>query len=241
MDSLDVKHRRHLPQAIRVLAVSLGLMLSFGWVFSAGPAGSASHQSAALTVHDPDPLRQYLPREDIFMPVPGGISAVSIEGDRSDSIEAQMHHQHGGLVVGYCLRASCTRVTHLAILQVCNSRIGGLEGANALILGVIRLPYGNHPGFLMSLQGRNYAENFALYGPYRQDISNWAQKEGTSLSTVWAEGLGPVAPLQFVGLDVKPQQGRDTISLQVAYARFPQTSLKLPRLEVRHYCKRPIS
>lgn len=218
---------------LATLAAFLGLLPPPAW-----SAGSETQLSRAI---DLDPLRRFLPRSDIFMPVPGGISAVSSDDDDGDSLEARMHHLHGGLVVGYCLRASCARVTHLAILQVCNSRIGGIDGSDRLILGVIKLPFGDAPGHLMSLQGRNYTENFVLYGPYTQDLVGWAVSGGTSLSTVLAEGMGPVAPLQYLGLSVKPQQSRETIALQLAVVRYQQSDLRLPRLEVRHFCENPMS
>lgn len=218
-------------------AVLSATALGFG-PLSAEGAGSETQLSRAV---DLDPLRRFLPRSDIFMPVPGGIAAVSSDSDDSDSIEERLHNQHGGLVVGYCLRASCARVTHLAILQVCNSRIGGIDGSDRLILGVVKLPFGDAPGHLMSLQGRNYPENFVLYGPYRQDLIGWAVSDGASLSTILAEGMGPVAPLQYLGLSVKPQQSRETIALQLAVVRYRQSELQFPRLEVRHFCEKPMS
>jgi len=234
------------PNRARSL-VAIGLLCGALLATSIGkgtiPAWGATDDDNASPEVDLDPLRRFLPRSDIFMPVPGGIAAVS--GDpaqgESGSVAERAQRLHGGLVVGYCLRASCSRVTHLAILQVCNSRIGGLDGSDRLILGVVKLPFGDVPGRLMSLQGRNYVENFSLYGPYTQDLVDETGADNSALHNIWAEGMGPVAPLQYLGLSVKAQQSRETIALQMTVVPFQRSDLRLPRLEVRHFCEKPMS
>ena len=102
-------------------------------------------------------------------------------------------------MVGYCLRSSCSWVTHLAVLQVCSNRVGGLKDADELILGVIKLPYGDMPGYLISLQGRNYIENFLRDGPYTQPLDDSYRPDDSSLYALWASGAGPVAPPTMEG------------------------------------------
>ena len=78
------------------------------------PARAASADDAASGEIDLDPLRRFLPRDDLFMPVPGGMVAVTEDGNMKGSIEERAQQRHGGFVVGYCLRSSCTRVTQRA-------------------------------------------------------------------------------------------------------------------------------
>ena len=190
---------------------------------------------------DLDPLRRFLPRSDIFMQVPGAMLAVKEEGSTEDSIEERSKNRHGGLVVGYCLKASCSHVTHLVVLQVCESRVGGLTGRNELVLGVVKLPYGDTPGRLLSLQGRNYAENFHVYGPVSQALGREYEGTDSSLYSLWADGVGPVAPLEYLGLEVKPKQSQKTIALQFSIVQDQRSDWHFPRLEVRHLCERPMS
>jgi len=72
---------------------------------------------------DLDPLRQFIPRPDIYMPIPGGVSALTEAPANAETIEEQAAQMHGGLIVGYCLKASCRYVTHLVVLQVCHNQI----------------------------------------------------------------------------------------------------------------------
>src|SRR5262245_12569453 len=97
----------------------------------AAAAGAEEGVPAAL---DQDPLRHLLPREDLFMQVPGGVLAVTGGADPTLPVEARSADRHGGLVVGYCLRSSCTRITHLAVLQVCGNRVGGPGRTSNLFL-----------------------------------------------------------------------------------------------------------
>ena len=232
--------REGRARSLVITALLCGTLLAAATGIGATPAWGASNENASRNA-DRDPLRKFLPRSDIYMPVPGGIAAVTGEATPAGSVERITQDLHGGLVVGYCLRASCSRVTHLAILQVCNSRIGGLDGSDELILGVIKLPFGDIPGHLMSLQGRNYAENFSLYGPYTQDLIDKTASRKSALQDIWAEGMGPVAPLQYLGLSVKAHQSRETIALQMAVVRFQRSQVRMPRLEVRHLCEKPMS
>src|SRR5690606_39441921 len=67
---------------------------------------------------DPDPLRRLLPSPELYMPVPGG--QLGLTGRTGPgSIEELKAKSDGGMVVGYCLRSSCNRITHLVVLQVC--------------------------------------------------------------------------------------------------------------------------
>ena len=99
---------------LSVLALLCGALVAPPIGKSAPPARAATNDNAVTGPLDRDPLRRFLPRSDIFMPVPGGVAAVSAEGALgkpalAQSIEERMHNLHGGLVVGYCLRASCSR------------------------------------------------------------------------------------------------------------------------------------
>ncbi len=223
----------------RSLAPLLTAPLVLLLVNLAPPARAASDGVVPGDAHH-DPLRQFLPRGDIFMQVPGGVVALSGERDPGVPVEAQERGLHGGIVVGYCLRASCSRVTHLAVLQVCNNRIGGLDDSQALILGVIKLPVGEVPGWLLSLQGRNFAENFSDHGPVRQAVPRGLVSDGAAVHRVLAHGMGPVAPLEYQGLAIESRQSSETIALQLTDGRLG-AGPPLTRLEVRHFCERPMS
>ncbi len=188
-----------------------------------------------------DPLRPYLPRADLFMPVPGGVLAAEDESLVGLSVEERAANLHGGLVVGYCLKASCSRVTHIAVLQICNNQLGGKDRSDELVLGVMKLPVGTSPGYLLALQGRNYAENFADFGPFTQDLSDDVSLDGSAVQNIVAEGKGPVAPLNFNGLALREDQGPETRTLQYSILRFAGSDLLIPHLEVRHLCKQPVS
>lgn len=205
------------------------------------PGWAASDDVRASGEMNTDPLRQFLPRRDLFMPLPGGVAATTSDAEAGASVEETLRQNHGGLVVGYCLKSSCSRVTHLAVLQVCGSRIGGPKGRDELVLGFVKLPLGHMPGYLMSLQGRNYADNFSANGPVRQELVEQDTEGVDSLFSLWADGMGPVAPLEYLGLAISPRQGRDTLSLQLTMMRDPRTGHPFPRLEVRHLCKRSMS
>lgn len=193
---------------------------------------------------DRDPLRRELPRADLFMPMTGGVYAISgepAEVEEAFDFEAERQRRDGGIIVGYCLKSSCTRVTHLAVLQVCGSRIGGSVGADSLVLGIVRLPYGRTPGYVKSLQGRDYAQNFAANGPYEQILAaNDTDKVG-SLYSMTAVGAGPVAPLEFQGLEIAPRQPRETLALQLVRTRDLELGLQNARFEVRHLCRKHLS
>ncbi len=187
-----------------------------------------------------DPLRPYLPRADLFMPVPGGVVAAEDESLVGLSVEERAANLHGGLVVGYCLKSSCSRVTHIAILQICNNRLGGLDGSDTLVLGVMKLPVGTSPGYLLALQGRNYAENFADFGPYSLDLVEDVSLDGSAVQNIVAEGKGPVAPLGYDGRGLDEEQGPETRTLEYSVLRFEGKKLLIPHIEVRHLCKQPI-
>ena len=190
---------------------------------------------------DLDPLRRYLPRGDIYMQVPGALLAVEETAAEAETVEERAYGRHGGLVVGYCLRSSCTWVTHLVVLQVCSNRVGGPKDAEELVLGVIKLPYGDMPGQLVTLQGRNYIENVQRNGPYTQALDGTFRPDDSSLYALWANGAGPVAPMAYLGLAIDRKQSTHTLALQMGIARNQRTGWRVPRLEVRHLCERPMS
>jgi hypothetical protein len=220
-------------------------ILCFGAVaLLTGPVFAQNTRTAGVTAGDidRDPLRKYLPRDDIFMQVPGGVLAVEHRVGREGTYEEQKEGRNGGLVVGYCLRSSCSHVTHLAVLQVCNNRIGGSDGTHQLILGVVRLPYGDTPGFLMTLQGRDYVSNFFEHGPIVQALAPTpTEEEVESLYALTAQGMGPVAALEFEGLSIKKRQKLDTVALQMHMIRNRLTGAEFPHFEIRHYCRRHVS
>lgn len=190
---------------------------------------------------DLDPLRKFLPREDIFMPVPGGVLAVESDAKPEDSVEQRRENRNGGIIVGYCLRASCSHVTHLAVLQVCGNQLGGPDGINRLILGIIRLPYGETPGYLMSLRGRDYAANFSSYGPFVQPLTDTGGTGVFSLYSLSAKAMGPVAALEFQGLQVKDDQRPETVALQMEVVRVGISGPPFARFAIRHYCRQQLS
>jgi hypothetical protein len=190
---------------------------------------------------DLDPLRRYIPRADIFMPVPGGVSALTRPPANGGTIEEQAAQMHGGLIIGYCLKASCRYVTHLVVIQVCNNQIGGPDGSDYLTLAVVRLPYGNKPGFLKSLQGRDYAYNFQAYGPYEQSLPlDSASNKVEALYAMDADGVGPIAPLDYLGKVPKDQQGPETLALHATMFKNAN-GVALPHFQVRHLCQQPVS
>jgi hypothetical protein len=190
---------------------------------------------------DPDPLRAFLPRDDLFMQVPGGVLAVEDSAAPDAAIEERAQARNGGLIVGFCLRSSCTRVTHLAVLQVCGNRTGGPGGGNQLILGLVRLPYGETPGYLKALWGRDYAVNFSQYGPYEETLFDRGLQQSNSLFALSAIGMGPVAPLEFLGLSIKRDQGGATVAVRMRMVRDRVSGVARPRFEVRHLCRRHVS
>ena len=180
---------------------------------------------------DYDPLRKFMPNDKLFMPVPAGRMAVRVEGSSEDSIEDQMANRNGGILIGYCLKTSCSWVSHIAVEQICANHIGGAAKQQRLILGIIKMPYGRHPGYIKSLRGRNYAENFQLYGPFEQLLDD----ESDANLKVVAIGKGPVAPLEYEGNQPKEIQARETLTFQFdrhSGRRF---------FEIRHLCRSPLS
>jgi hypothetical protein len=222
-----------------VLFLLLWSALTFGTL---ALIGTAQSQEAANAL-DLDPLRRYVPRADIFMPVPGGVSALTRPADYENAtIDEQSAQMHGGLIVGYCLKASCRNITHLVVLQVCNNQIGGPDGTDYLTLAVIRLPFGKKPGFLKSLQGRDYAYNFRDYGPYEQvlPIPDNTMNGADALYALSADGIGPIAPLQYSGDRPLPEQDRETLALHATMFQNDD-GVPYPHFEVRHLCQQPVS
>lgn len=217
----------------------LHLSSLFIFVDTDGALGESAVQSSYEAI-DRDPLRAYLPRSDIYMPVPGGIAAVTDGAAPDSTIEEQATQRHGGLIVGYCLRASCRRVTHFAVLQVCSNRIGGIDDSDQLVLAVVRLPYGDTPGFLKSLQGRDYARNFVDYGPFNQNLPSDDTAEVEALYALSATGMGPVAPLDYLEQSPKRSQDRETLALHMTML-VNANGRPFPRFEVRHLCQQPVS
>jgi hypothetical protein len=209
---------------------------------SIGPSGTAAGQDAVDAL-DLDPLRRYIPRADIFMPVPGGVSALTLPRDMTNAtIEEQSTQMHGGLIIGYCLKASCRNITHLVVLQVCSNQIGGPDGSDYLTLAVVRLPFGKKPGFLKSLQGRDYAYNFRDYGPYEEvlPIRDNMVNGADALYALSADGTGPIAPLEYAGDRPSPKQGHETLALHATMFQNPD-GVPYPHFEVRHLCQQPVS
>lgn len=192
-------------------------------------------------VENLDPLRSFIPRDDIFMPVPGGVSALTSPSAEADTIEEKAAKMHGGMIIGYCLKSSCRYITHLVVLQVCYNQIGGPDGTDYLTLAVVRLPYGNKPGFLKSLQGRDYAYNFEAYGPFEQNLPiDSASNKVEALYAMAADGAGPIAPLEYLGQAPKTEQSPDTLALHATMFRN-NDGVPYPRFEVRHLCQQPVS
>lgn len=190
-----------------------------------------------------DPLRRDIPRADLYMAVPGGVYAVTGKGaDVSDgTIEEQAAQRHGGLIVGYCLKASCRYITHLVVIQICSSQIGGPDGTDYLTLGVVRLPYGKKAGFLKSLQGRDYAYNFETFGPFEQQLPlAYTSDSVDALYALSADGLGPIAPLDYLGQTPNPKQDPETRALQATMYRNAD-GVPYPYFQVRHFCQQPVS
>ena len=214
--------------------VTLALVLLSG-VFPRSPAAGGEPL-------DLDPLRRFLPRLDVYMQVPGGIAALTDDAEDRSTIEKIAANRHGGLIVGYCLRASCRYVTHLAVFQVCSNRIGGPGDSNRLVLAVIRLPYGDTPGFIKSLQGRNYAFNFTEYGMSDQPLTVGSSDRVEALYALLADGAGPVAEVDYdVNQTPAPRQSSNTLALHMTMTRNPTSGRLFPHLEVRHFCEQPVS
>ncbi|MGI9509285.1 MAG: hypothetical protein ACR2QJ_08050 [Geminicoccaceae bacterium] len=218
---------RPLLALFLALAATLGLSSS---LVADGEAGG-----------DLDPLRRFIPRADLFMPVPGGVSALTAPPDGAETIEEQSSKMHGGLIVGYCLKASCRYITHLVVLQVCHNQIGGPDGSDYLTLAVVRLPYGNTPGHLKSLQGRDYAYNFQNYGPFEKSLPiDSASNKVEALYAMAADGAGPIAPLDYLGQAPKSEQSPDTLALHTTLYKNPD-GVPYPHFQIRHLCQQPIS
>jgi hypothetical protein len=190
---------------------------------------------------DPDPLRRFLPPADLFMPVPGGLSGVGDPSAEPGTIEEQKSRRDGGLLVGYCFKFGCSHVTHLAVLQVCDNYIGGKNGKNELVLGVVKLPYQNMPGYLKALQGRDYALNYFRNGPVEEVLTESFIQDGSSNYMALVEGRGPVQPLEYYGLMRKKTQSPNTISLRVEIMENKISGIRFPRFEIRHLCDREFS
>ncbi|MGH1480609.1 MAG: hypothetical protein ACRBM6_18075 [Geminicoccales bacterium] len=206
----------------------------------AGTAGPLEAQSNGAPL-DQDPLRHYLPDDNTFMPVPGGVSALTTPSAEADTIEEKAAQLHGGLIVGYCLRASCRYVTHLVVIQVCFNQISGPDGSDKLVLAVIRLPYGKTPGHMKSLQGRDYAYNFEAYGPFEQVMPLGSLSDKVeALYALAADGVGPIAPLDYQGSDLKNPQSDDTLALHMTMYKN-DAGAPYPYFQVRHLCQQPVS
>ncbi len=218
----------------------------FGWFFGALTCTafllSANLLSAASNVSiDQDPLRHYLPDAQLFMPVPGGVSALTTPDASAETIEDRAAQLHGGLIVGYCLRASCRYVTHLVVIQVCFNQISGPEGTDRLVLAIVRLPYGNKPGHLKSLQGRDYAYNFETYGPFEQMMPlGTVSDKVEALYALAADGVGPIAPLDYQGQQPTQPQSHETLALHMTMYKN-ETGTPYPYFQVRHLCQQPVS
>ncbi len=205
---------------------------------------TAPNQASSERNHDSidqDPLRHYLPDSHLYMPVPGGVSALTRASADASTIEEQAAQRHGGLIVGYCLRASCRHVTHLVVIQVCSNRISGPNGTDKLVLAIVRLPFGKKPGHLKSLQGRDYAHNFEIYGPHEQVMPIGAIGDKIdALYALAADGVGPIAPLDYLGQSLKQPQSNETLAVHMTMYQN-DTGTPYPYFQVRHLCQQPIS
>jgi hypothetical protein len=205
-----------------------------------GASDRPSAQSADGPL-DLDPLRHYVPDDHIYMPVPGGVYALTDIPPGFETIEDQRSQRNGGLIIGYCLRSSCRYISHLVVVQVCSAQIDGPDGTDSLVLAVVRLPYGKKPGFLKSLQGRDYAYNFHHFGPHEQvlPLGNVDSKV-EALYALAADGVGPIKPLDFQGQQPKQPQSSETVALHLTM--FPNDQgYPAPYFQVRHLCQQPIT
>jgi hypothetical protein len=223
----------------------IGLLLALWTAISQG-SGDAFGDVVTPSSHIPangsldlDPLRRYVPGADLYMAVPGGVYAVT-DTSKLETLEEQEAQRHGGIIVGYCLKSSCRRVTHLVVIQICNSKIGGPDGTDYLTLGVVRLPYGKTPGFLKSLQGRDYAYNFEAYGPFEQNLPIDSTGQVEAVYGLNADGAGPIEPLEYLGQHPKQPQGRETLALDMTMFRN-EAGISYPAFQVRHLCEQPVS
>ncbi|SMF12208.1 hypothetical protein SAMN06265365_105228 [Tistlia consotensis] len=217
-----------------VFALLLGVLLTAVSAVPATRAGSASI--------DRDPLRRLIPSPELYMPVPGGQLGIGSRVHKGETIEQIKAQADGGIVVGYCLRAACSHITHLVVMQVCGNAVGGPGGADRLVLGVVRLPYGRTDGYIKTLQGRDYAENFATYGPAEQILPAAGDNTGSGLLALQTVGMGPVQPLVFEGMRVASPQSRDTLALQMVAPRGgAKYGLQNARIEIRHLCQKHLS
>ncbi len=190
---------------------------------------------------DLDPLRKFLPRADLFMPTPGGMMMVRIEAGEDATFEEKQERRNGGLVYGYCLRARSSYVTHIAVAQICNNQVGGKNGLNQLILGIIKIPFGRSKGYLLGLEGRNYAINYQDFGPWEQVLVRNDTMEGSALYKISPVSMGPVFPLEFEGMTPKAEQDVNTRTFQMVMRQPTDGSPPHPTFEVRHLCEQPIS
>jgi len=223
------------------LAVILLLTLLLGSHAAKTQSSNSITSEQALSGVDQDPLRHYLPDSKLYMPVPGGVSALTTPSAEAETIEDRAAQLHGGLIVGYCLRASCSYVTHLVVIQVCNNQISGPDGADKLVLGIVRLPHGKKAGHLTSLQGQDYAYNFQAFGPYKQPMPIGTLSDKVeALYALAADGMGPIAPLDYLGQQPKQPQSSETLALHMSMYQN-DTGTPYPYFQVRHVCQQPIS
>ncbi len=228
----------------RVVLPALLLSISLILLCLATSLCTARAQPSSKTSHvtlDSDPLRLFLPPSNLYMKVPGAHWVVEDAQDSNAHFEELRDKRNGGIVVGYCLRASCSSVTHLAVWQICKGRIGGPKGDQRLVLGVVRLPYGRDPGYLKALQGRNYAQNFVKYGPYNQVLEATDDGIVSSLYALWSLGMGAVQALEYLGLLLTQPQNSDSRTLHLATLQDQLTGVDIPRFEVRHLCQSQVS
>lgn len=218
--------------------VACALVIGAAFYSLAARAGSDSPALAARM--DLDPLRAALPSPDLYMQVPGGMLAVMASELPDATIEQVKSLRDGAFVVGFCLKSSCSYVSHLAVLQVCGNQVGGPTGADQLVLAVVRLPYGRTPGWIKSLEGRDYAANFAAHGPVVQELAADDPDAVPSLFSLTVEAKGPVAALAYQGLSAMASQRRETLALQVVRTSGA-TGLVDARFEVRHLCQKHLS
>lgn len=103
----------------RVVLPALLLSISLILLCLATSLCTARAQPSSKTSHvtlDPDPLRRFLPPSNLYMKVPGAHWAVEDAQDSNAHFEELRDKRNGGIVVGYCLRASDCPMARILVI-----------------------------------------------------------------------------------------------------------------------------